>query len=383
MIHIEQRLFQPNDGWKTLTSQPLPAAPQLIIVFGLPERTKDVVHLAEIRSFYPEGTLVVGSAAGEIAGDEIFDDATVVTALYFERTGLKFVETEITAVGESYEAGKNLARQLPPEGLVHVLLLTEGLEINGSRFTDGFTEYLPSHVAVTGGLMGNGVIFSETYVGINGPGVQRKAVAIGLYSEYLRVGYASIGGWDTFGIERIVTRSEGNILYELDGQSALDLYKRYLGDLADGLPASGLFFPLSICQKNERNEEVQVVRTLLSITEDHGIRFAGDIPQGSRARLMKANFERLIDGSYQAAVGSISNFGEHTSEFALLVSCVGRKLVLKDRTDEEVEAARRVIGDQAVVTGFYSYGEICPISSSEHRSQFHNQTMTITVFHED
>jgi hypothetical protein len=210
------------------------------------------------------------------------------------------------------------------------------------------------------------------------PAVGRVA-AIGFYGSRLKVGYGSLGGWDPFGPERLITRSSGNILYELDGQPALPLYKKYLGEHAAGLPATGLLFPLSVRTTHEQGE---VVRTILAIDEaQQSMTFAGDMPKGAYARLMKANFDRLIDGAHGAAKTSYESIGSSSADLAILISCVGRKLVLKQRTEEEIEAVRQVLGDRTVLAGFYSYGEICP-SAPNANCALHNQTMTITTFSE-
>jgi len=195
----------------------------------------------------------------------------------------------------------------------------------------------------------------------------------------LRVGFGSLGGWDPFGPERRVTRSEGNILYELDGSPALDLYEQYLGEHAAGLPASGLLFPLTVRQ---HREEQGVVRTILAVNQaTRSLTFAGDVPNGYYARLMRANFDRLLDGATGAAQTCFEAIGSRTPDVAILISCVGRKLVLKQRIEEEVESVQRVLGSEAVLTGFYSYGEISPFAPSA-RCELHNQTMTITTLSE-
>jgi hypothetical protein len=219
-----------------------------------------------------------------------------------------------------------------------------------------------------------------TRVGHDAMPEQDRVVAIGLYGKHLRVGYGSLGGWEAFGPERFVTRSVNNVLYELDGQSALALYKRYLGEHAAGLPATGLLFPLAVRLKGGRTS---LVRTILGIDESaQSITFAGDIPQGSYARLMRANFDRLIDGAMVAARDCLRQADASEPELALLISCVGRKLLLGQRIEEEVEGVRRVLGASAVLAGFYSYGEICP-HLGEPRGELHNQTMTITTLAED
>jgi hypothetical protein len=231
---------------------------------------------------------------------------------------------------------------------------------------------------VTGGLSGDGARFERTAVCVDGPHPSEQVVAIGLYGKSLRIGCGSLGGWDPFGPERRITKSAGNVLLELDGEPALDLYKRYLGNDAAGLPASGLLFPLAI----RTGGEEPVVRTILGIDEaTRSLTFAGDVPEGYRARLMKANFERLLDGASGAAKASLLGVGLESPDLAILISCVGRKLVLKQRIEEEVEGVRHVLGEATVLAGFYSYGEISPFTPLA-PCALHNQTMTITTISE-
>lgn len=212
-------------------------------------------------------------------------------------------------------------------------------------------------------------------------------MAIGLYGKHISVGYGSLGGWDSFGPEREITRSDGNVLFDLDGKPALDLYRHYLGEHAAGLPATGLLFPLSL-RYSDREDSAQkpaggVVRTILGIDEAaKSMTFAGDMPRGGYVRLMKANFDRLIDGASDAARISVEPLQGQTAQLALLISCVGRKLVLNQRVEEEVESVREVVGAKAVLTGFYSYGEISPHKKGA-ACELHNQTMTITTFREN
>jgi hypothetical protein len=188
-----------------------------------------------------------------------------------------------------------------------------------------------------------------------------------------------VGGWDAFGVERIITRSSGNILYELDGKSALELYKKYLGEQAKELPSSALLFPLTIRQDASTPP---LVRTILSIDEkEQSMIFAGDIPEGWHAQLMKANFDRLIDGAFQAANHSLETLGQGSPDLAILISCVGRRLVLGQRTEDEIKQVEDVIGNKAIITGFYSYGEIAP-TAPQANCELHNQTMTITTITE-
>ena len=302
---------------------------------------------------------------------------------------MRAAQVSLNAIPDSRHAGEFLARALPhsvaaPEGgpedkLAHVLVLSDGLTVNGSDLVRGLIEHLPEGVAITGGLAGDGARFGETLV-FTGEGPERGAIAaIGLYGSRLKIGFGSLGGWDPFGPERLVTRSKGNVLFELDGRPALALYKQYLGEHAKGLPATGLLFPLSV---RALPGDTPLVRTILAVDEhEQTMTFAGDVPEGARVRLTKSNVDRLVDGAVGAAQAS-RPAGAAAPDLAILISCVGRKLVLKQRVEEEVEGVRDVLGERALLTGFYSYGEIAPFSAGE-RSELHNQTMTITTFIEE
>lgn len=377
-MDLEQSRWTPAGGWEPRPPGRLRDS-QLVLVFGGPEILKESALLEPVTAAYPDAYLLGCSTAGDIFGTQVSDDSLVVTALRLERTRVVGRSTRIDGPEDSLAAGERLARSLEGEGLVHVFVLSDGLHVNGSKLVEGLARNLPPDVTVTGGLSGDGPRFKETLVLGGGEPEPRNIAAVGFYGRGLRVGYASLGGWDPFGPERLITRSEGNVLYELDGRSALDLYKTYLGPHARELPASGLLFPLSL-----RTEEggTPVVRTILSVDEEESsMTFAGDVPVGSYARFMKANFDRLIDGAVGAARTSYEAVGSTSPDLALLVSCVGRKLVLKQRVEEEVEGVREVLGDRTVLTGFYSYGEISPFTPDA-RCELHNQTMTITTLTE-
>ncbi len=261
---------------------------------------------------------------------------------------------------------------------LYAFLLSDGLHVNGSEIVKGINSKLSQDVPCTGGLAGDAANFEKTLVGLNSAPKENQIVAVGFYGDNLEVGYGSVGGWDNFGAERLVTRSEGNVLYELDGESALDLYKMYLGDKASELPGSGLLFPLGM--KFDEDSDT-IVRTVLAVDDEaNSMTFAGDIPEGSYVRLMKADFDKLIEGANLAAEHTTQKGGDG-DKLAVLISCVGRKLILGPRVDEEVEAVQDVLGEAATVTGFYSYGEISPVVESS-RCELHNQTMTITTFAE-
>ena len=379
-MKVEQTRWTKHRDWHPARPGGLGDSAQLVLAFGATALLKDGGLMAELTKAYPSARIFGCSTAGEISGVHVSDDSLVATAVNFEHTQIKGARINIRDVGSSYEAGKRLARSLGVNGLVHAFVLSDGLKINGSELVKGLAEHLPPGVTVTGGLSGDGDRFQQTLVAWDGQVEEGAVTILGLYGDRLRVGYGSLGGWDSFGPERLITRSKGNILYELDNHCALELYKTYLGEHAAGLPATGLLFPLSL---RTNGAETAVVRTILAVDEDEqSMTFAGDVPEGAYARLMKANFDRLIDGAVGAARTSYEAIGSSSPDLAILISCVGRKMVLKQRIEEEVEGVRDVVGEHTVLTGFYSYGEISPFTPSA-KCELHNQTMTITTFSEN
>ena len=354
--------------------------PDLIFIFGSRALLEESSIPHQLHEKYKDAVFSGCSTAGEIAGESVSDNTIVITAIAFKNTPLASARVALIDVGyNSMEAGKMLVSQLPTEGLKHVFVVSDGTRVNGTDLVNGMMAGLAPHVTLTGGLAGDGSNFNKTVILEPDGNITTKSVAaIGFYGESISVGFGSRGGWDSFGLDRIVTRSDGNILYEIDGQPALDLYKSFLGDKAKNLPASALLFPLSMRDSEDR---VPVVRTILGISEDEkSLTFAGDIPQGSFVRLMKANNDRLITGAEEAAFAALEGM-DNAPEFALLVSCVGRKLVLKQIVEEEVESVSDVL-EKPAIAGFYSYGELAPFNKSA-LCELHNQTMTITTFRED
>ena len=375
-MKVDQHRWAEATGWESELPGELAESAQLVLLFGNTAILKEKKQLDKIKTAYPKAHLLGCSTAGEICDTKVTDDSLVATAVNFEFSQLKGAQVKLSNVGNSFQAGEHLAGSLDKEGLVHVFVLSDGVEVNGSDLVKGLVNRLPEGVTVTGGLSGDGEHFKETLVFWDGPPESGVVAVLGLYGERLKIGYGSLGGWDPFGPERVITRSKANVLYELDGTSALELYKRYLGEHALGLPATGLFFPLSLRSKKG---DTGVVRTILSINdEEKSMTFAGNVPEGDYARLMKANFDRLIDGAVEAAKVSYMTSGSLSPDLAILISCVGRKMVLRQRIEEEVEGVREVLGDRTILAGFYSYGEISPFIPGT-KCALHNQTMTITT----
>lgn len=375
-LTIETISHTQSCGWSTPKFPSLDSERTLVLVFGAPDYIDGPGPILDLVKAYPNSHIAGCSTSGEILGTELRDNSLSVAVVKFNHTKLAVATAPVRAVGDSQKAGDAIARQLEGPSLRGVLVLSVGLKVNGSSLVHGINSVLPESVVVTGGLAGDGANFKRTWVLRNGQPVDGFVSAIGFYGDRVRIGYGSKGGWDGFGPERRVTRSKGNVLYELDGKPALPLYKQYLGERAKDLPASALLFPLSL--RSGKNDEKRLVRTILSVDEaTQSLAFAGDIQQDYLAQLMSANFERLIDGAGQSALMTKTSQGPC---LAVAISCVGRRLVLGQRAEEELESAVESLPQGVHQVGFYSYGELSPYASG--KCDLHNQTMTLTTISE-
>lgn len=333
----------------------------------------------ELRQKFPDGHIVFGSTSGDITAEYVSDQSITVTAIEFEKTAFQ-IETSnlLTSDVDSFKTGEQLIKKFNTEGLKHVFVVSEGSLINGSQLAKGMNAAVNSSVLITGGLCGDAARFEKTLASYNEDPKQGEIIAIGFYGETFEASFAIHGGWIPFGPERIVTSSQTNVLFELDNQPALDLYKKYLGEKSKELPGAALLYPLNVKSANEKQS---YVRTILNIDEEaNAMVLAGDIPANSRVQLMMTNVDNIANASELAARQAIEKRNTKP-QLALLVSCIGRKLVLDQRVEEEIEEVVSVVGDTTTICGFYSYGEIAPFNS-EMNCQLHNQTMTITLISE-
>lgn len=384
-MKLETFQYTTEKGWSIPKFPALDSAETLVLVFAAPEFIDNPKPIEELSAFYKRAKMIGCSSAGEILGSNISDNSLSVAVIKLERTPIKTIKIEIKDAKDSYQAGSKIAESLNQTDLCNIFVLSDGLNVNGSELVKGINSIGKENVIITGGLAGDGPRFKNTWAIFDGKIYKNQIVAVGFYGKYVHIGHGSRGGWDIFGPERRITRSKNNILYELDNQPALLLYKKYLGERASGLPATGLLFPLAI-RKND-DDSHQLVRTILAIDEkDQSLTFAGDVPTGYLAQLMRANFDRLITGASEA--GELAKTTLLTDKstttnpvLSIAVSCVGRRLLLGERTEEETESTLESLPPKTQQVGFYSYGELSPFAKGN--CDLHNQTMTITTITEE
>jgi len=351
--------------------------PNLVLVFGQTNALLKENLLPDLNHQFPNAEIAICSTAGEIVDTKV-EDAVAVTAIEFEKTPLFAHQVSINDFKTSREAGKALATLFDSKDLSYVLILSDGMLVNGSDLVLGLNDVFGNKIKITGGLAGDADKFLNTKVGLNVTPTDGNIIAIGFYGTALTVGHGSDGGWDVFGPAKIITKSDGNILHEINNKNAYDLYVEYLGKYSDDLPGSALLFPLAL---QVENSDVPLVRTILSVDKvNKTMTFAGDMPENTPVRFMTANFDNLIDAAGNAAKFAQISLAKPV-EFALLISCVGRRIVLEKRIEEEIEVVSSILKNDVPMAGFYSYGELSPLPG-ESECRLHNQTMTITTFSE-
>jgi hypothetical protein len=380
-MRTRQIVWNGKSGWNAAPTDM--GEPSLVLYFGTRTALASGKRYEELRRMFPAAHVLGCSTGGQINNNDINDDDISAAAIGFDATPLRLVCREIAGAQQSEACGEAIGRALHTDDLAGVFVLSDGLNVNGSALVAGITKVIGTKIPLTGGLAGDGAEFRETLVGGDCAPRSRLVAGIGFYGRAIRIGHGSAGGWDLFGPRRRVTRSAGNVLFELDGEPALDLYERYLGpEEAKGLPGSALLFPIQV--HDAAHPDSAVVRTVLAVDRDaRSMTFAGDVPQGWTAQLMRGNFDRLAAGAADAGRQARAGLGTNGARerFSILVSCIGRRLLMGQRTTEEAEAAGAELGADTLRLGFYSYGEISPHAKSG-LCELHNQTMTVTTLAE-
>lgn len=352
----------------------------LVMVFGETALLADSKCYQSLKAQFPKAHIVGCSSGGNALGTRLSENDVVATAVRFDSSNLRVATFSLAESTDFNQLAKQVVDSLSGEDLRHIFLLSDGLATNGSKLAQALTDATEGKVGITGGLAGDGTRFNETWVMADGPAARNQLVAVGFYGKSLKVGTGCVAGWDEFGAERVITKSEGNVVYEIDNKPALALYKEYLGPFADELPGSAFRFPLSI--RATQNDK-PVIRTVLGVDEaNQSLTFAGDMPQGHFGRLMKTNLDGLIDSAGVAATAANPDHANAATQLCLVVSCVGRRVVLQQLTEEELDIIQDTLGEHATLVGFYSYGELAPQDAAGINCELHNQTISLTTLSE-
>jgi hypothetical protein len=377
-MQIEQKKWTPENTWETLRSDLRDSKEyQLVLVFGSRTLLSSVGFYDEIRNCYPKAQILMNSTSGEIIDTQVNDDTISLTAIRFGNTQFKTTSVTYHDFKCAESAGNQISKTLQAINLTNILVFADGQHVNGQRLVQGIGENLSTSVVISGGLAGDGNKFQKTLLGLNEQPSEGKIIAVGFYGSRLTVTTGSMDGWEEFGNEIIITKSIHNTILELNHEPALKFYHQNINTNIASKDGGNLLSPISI---KISKEDSSSIRTIKSINEDeNSITFDGIVPQGSMIKMMKANFESLINAATSAAKNSTQNISN--PELAIVISNIGRKIILSKRIEEEVEVIREVLGESTAITGFYSYGDISFVKGTS-QPESNNQSMTITTMRE-
>ena len=343
---------------------------------GLQELLKGVADVVKT------GNLIGCTTGGEISDLGISTGSAVLGGIVTDKIDFH-IASAVNLKQDSEEAGKNLARQLPGN-VSHVQLFSDGLTGNGCAILRGINSVFKGQTPIVGGTAGDDGKFQRTWQFAGDKLLSDAVVAIGFSGDF-RIGTGAKSGWAPIGVAKKVTRASGNTLYELNGESALKVYERFLGKHAAKLPAIGVEYPLGLTESNRDRwsdggeYDSFLLRATMSVDRRQGsITFAGEIPEGARVHLTCGDSASILSAVEKAAREAISDLGGGLPNVVFCYSCYARKIVLGRRITEETDIVRQSIGKDTPLMGFYTYGEFCGVSSDS-ACYLHNETISLGV----
>jgi hypothetical protein len=357
-----------------------PSDYQLLMVFGERNLLTLPDILPQLSVLFPDAKIVSASTAGEVYNSKLHEETVICIAIHFEKTTFELATGNIRDFSNSFELGNFTTNQLAKENLRYIMVLSDGNVINGDDLIAGINSSVDNNVEITGFMAGDGDRFEKTLTGVATTLDTGNVTLLGLYGNQIHVTSGIKGGWSMFGPERTVTKSNKNEVFEIDGESALDLYKRYLGKFAEELPSSALFFPIALIGTEE---EEPIVRTILRVNEEKkSMIFAGNITEGAVIRLMRTNTDQVISMAGEAA-NHATKKENNQAALALIFNCIGRKLILASRANDELNSIRKCLPPTTTTAGLYSYGEFSKLGHSQRKCALHNQTVVVTLITEN
>jgi len=349
-------------------------SPDFAIVFAS-VRTDYQILLDKL---YESGIPVIGaSTCGEILfNDErnnILEESIILILAetkskafeieFFEKTE----ENSYLAGLEAGKWGKNRFRN------PIFLTLLSGLKSDGEKFIKGLKESATDEVKVFGGLAGDDSLFKETFVFYNNNSINNGAAVLLLDGDKFESDGISTSGWIGLGAEKKITRSEGNVVYTIDDEPAMEVYKKYLDIKDEDLPGIGVEYPLLVYRDNGTN----VLRAVLQVNkENKSLIFAGTVEEGSTVKFSSSpGFEVIEQTKKEISLKWKSN---NTAEIIFIFSCMARHLAMGPNIEEEIKIAYQLW--QVPIAGFFTYGEIGV--NYKGICDFHNETLALLLIKE-
>lgn len=359
------------------------SACSFVLAFGS-ARFDQAALLHGIRSITHEAPLIGCSTAGEITAEGPAKRSAVVVTVQSDRmtatTGLgERLDTAPRQAGE--DAARPAARAKPPDPHLF-LMFPDGVSGNVAEAIRGVQSVLGLSFPIVGAAAGDDLSFRRTVQYHHGTAHTDSAVGA-LLSGPIAVGFGARHGWRPLGKPRLVTRAMANVVHELDGQSAVNLYEEYFGQGAEALRRESLarmtiIYPLGMPIPDE---EEYMLRNVLRITPQGNLVYAGEVPEGSAVRLMMGSKDHALAAARVAAERAMMGLGAKRPRLALVFSSASRARLFGRAAGAEIRCIQEVVGLKVPVAGFYGYGELAPLSSDRYlgHTYYHNETLVVVT----
>ncbi|MCB9755079.1 MAG: FIST C-terminal domain-containing protein [Myxococcales bacterium] len=344
--------------------------PTLAIVFVAVAH--DLEELARVFASR-EIELVGVTSSGEFVDDTVYEEAIVGLLLAADRASY-FTRLVDGAGKSSREVGAALGR-FAAESCARpgLLVFSAGLKADGEQIVSGVLDAVDQGAPLFGGLAGDDLTLHRTSVALGESICHDGALALVFDQARVELRGVASSGWQPIGASKTVTRAEGNLVFEIDGQPAIDVYKTILHTTgSEGMMESEL--PLLVY----RDDGSAVVRTAMMTDHERGaLVYAGTVRQGARVRFASPPGFEITEH----AVAEVKAFQEREAPAAdavLIASCKGRHLALGPMVEDEIEALHELWARPTV--GFFSFGEIGRLTGSG--TDFHNNTFSLVTIRE-
>ena len=254
-----------------------------------------------------------------------------------------------------------------------IITVTSGLDFDNDGYSQGIVSTGVEYIF--GGAAGDDLILKDTFVFSKENFSAHGIIVLVLDLEKIEIMGTRAFGWTGIGQERVVTKADKNIVYEIEDKPAIDFYKKYLNVTSDDMPQTGIEYPLEVRLKNGQI----VYRAILDIDEKSGaLVFAGHVEEKSKVRLSSAKGKAIIPYVKESIEEALAKQENFEPEIGLLFPCCSRKQVLGEYAIEEIEAIYKIT--QVPLVGFYAYGEIGAFPNGG--NAFHNETFVTALLRE-
>ncbi|MGA2937236.1 MAG: FIST N-terminal domain-containing protein [Syntrophobacteraceae bacterium] len=347
--------------------------PTLAIVFSSVAHDLKAVSVA----FAKHDIDVFGaSSAGEICNDEFLEESIVAMLLDVSRDTYRLKvfegrEKTSSQIGQNIGEWAKTVYENPA-----LMVMSGGILADGDGILNGIINEMGRQAPLFGGMAGDDLKAHETFVFDGSRITSNGAVALIFDRNVIGLQGVAFSGWKGIGTSKTVTKARGNIVYEINGEPTLDIYRKYLDFGHDPSVEITVVLASQYPLLLNRDDGSSVLRAVVHINDDKSLVYAGSVPEGAKVRFGMAPGPEIIDH----VIEQISEFSRQAprSEAIVLFSCVARHLALGPMVEDEIAAVRK-LWDVPLV-GFFTYGEIGPVLQG--RCDYHNNTLVPVLIYQ-